>query len=183
MGLIVSFVIYIVFSNLHYLGCINMLNIAANKNISDEVTVQYMDTYIDKFGCDASISINLSETSSKRLDLLIGAYISNKPKTLDYILSKKPTISKELTNEITSDFIIFLTKNGVSAFDNKPNSEKSLEFLKTDQYKEFKSKNLDLIKKLVDSGVKPELFEYLLKTLEYIKDDAELKNLLGHGNR
>ncbi|WP_141090864.1 hypothetical protein, partial [Campylobacter concisus] len=114
MSMLISFIINIAIMNLHYLGCVNSLNIVANKDISDERTMLYMETYIEKFKCNPSISVKSSRLTSTWIDLLSLAYITNKPKTLDYVLSKKAVITRELTGEISSDYIIYLAKNGVS---------------------------------------------------------------------
>lgn len=183
MSMLISFIINIAIMNLHYLGCVNSLNIVANKDISDERTMLYMETYIEKFKCNPSISVKSSRLTSTWIDLLSLAYITNKPKTLDYVLSKKAVITRELTGEISSDYIIYLAKNGVSISNKKPNSIKSLEFLETEQYQQYKKEKMSLIKKLLDNGANPESFKYLLETLEYVKDDEELRKLLEKRNK
>ena len=99
------------------------------------------------------------------------------------MLSKKAVITRELTGEISSDYIIYLAKNGVSTSNKKPNSIESLEFLETEQYQQYKKEKMSLIKKLLDNGANPELFKYLLEILEYVKDDEELRKLLEKRNK
>ena len=178
MSILISFIINIAIINLHYLGCVNSLNIVANKDISDEKTAMYMKTYIEDFKCSPDIGVKSTKLISTWIDLLYLSYVVDKPKTFDYILSKKPTITRELIGEIISDYIIYLAKNGISVSKKTPNTLKSLEFLETEQYKRYKEEKMTLIKKILDNGAKSDLFKYLLETLEYINDEKDLENLL-----
>ena len=106
MSVLISFIINIAIINLHYLGCVNSLNIVANKDISDEKTAMYMKTYIEDFKCSPDIGVKSTKLTSAWIDLLYLSYVVDKPKTFDYILSKKPTITRELIGGIISDYII-----------------------------------------------------------------------------
>jgi len=183
MSILISFIINIAIINLHYLGCVNSLNIVANKDISDEKTAMYMKTYIEDFKCSPDIGVKSTKLTSTWIDLLYLSYVVDKPKTFDYILSKKPTITRELIGGIISDYIIYLAKNGVSISKKTPNTLKSLEFLETEQYKRYKEEKMTLFKKILDNGAKSDLFKYLLETLEYINDEKDLENLLNNGNK
>ena len=125
MSILISFIINIAIINLHYLGCVNSLNIVANKDISDEKTAMYMKTYIEDFKCSPDIGVKSTKLTSTWIDLLYLSYVVDKPKTFDYILSKKPTITRELIGEIISDYIIYLAKNGISVSKKTPNTLKS----------------------------------------------------------
>ena len=162
--------------NLHYLDCANMFNIVANKNISDENTAKYMNAYIDKFGCNANITLKSAKLRYEP-NLLEIAFLEKKLKTLNSLLDKGTKPNSRLAFSIGTDFLFFFRNNGVG-FESKTPSKELLEFVKTQKYKEFKEEKFKLIKQLLDHGQDPKDYDILEKILNLINDDKDLIKIL-----
>ena len=162
--------------NLHYLDCANMFNIVANKNISDENTAKYMNAYIDKFGCNANITLKSAKLRYEP-NLLEIAFLEKKLKTLNSLLDKGTKPNSRLAFSIGTDFLFFFRNNGVG-FESKTPSKELLEFVKTQKYKEFKEEKFKLIKKLLDHGQDPYYYGYLRVILKIVGDEKDLDKLL-----
>jgi len=160
--------------NLHYLDCANMFNIVANKNISDENTAKYMNAYIDKFGCNANITLKSAKLRYEP-NLLEIAFLEKKLKTLNSLLDKGTKPNSRLAFSIGTDFLFFFRNNGVG-FESKTPSKELLEFVKTQKYKEFKEEKFKLIKKLLDHGQDPKGYILLQKVLTLVNDEKDLEN-------
>ena len=107
MSILISFVMSLAIYNLHYLDCANMFNIVANKNISDENTAKYMNAYIDKFGCNANITLKSAKLRYEP-NLLEIAFLEKKLKTLNSLLDKGTKPNSRLAFSIGTDFLFFL---------------------------------------------------------------------------
>ena len=176
MSILISFVMSLAIYNLHYLDCANMFNIVANKNISDENTAKYMNAYIDKFGCDANITLKSAKLRYEP-NLLEIAFLEKKLKTLNLLLDKGTKPNSRLAFSIGTDFLFFFRNNGVG-FESKTPSKELLEFVKTQKYKEFKEEKFKLIKQLLDHGQDPKDYDILEKILNLINDDKDLIKIL-----
>ena len=176
MSILISFVMSLAIYNLHYLDCANMFNIVANKNISDENTAKYMNAYIDKFGCNANITLKSAKLRYEP-NLLEIAFLEKKLKTLNSLLDKGTKPNSRLAFSIGTDFLFFFRNNGVG-FESKTPSKELLEFVKTQKYKEFKEEKFKLIKQLLDHGQDPKDYDILEKILNLINDDKELIKIL-----
>ena len=176
MSILISFVMSLAIYNLHYLDCANMFNIVANKNISDENTAKYMNAYIDKFGCNANITLKSARLRYEP-NLLEIAFLEKKLKTLNSLLDKGTKPNSRLAFSIGTDFLFFFRNNGVG-FESKTPSKELLEFVKTQKYKEFKEEKFKLIKQLLDHGQDPKDYDILEKILNLINDDKDLIKIL-----
>ena len=176
MSILVSFIIPLAIYNLHYLDCANMFNVVANKNISDENTAKYMNAYIDKFGCDANITLKSAKLRYEP-NLLEIAFLEKKLKTLNLLLDKGTKPNSRLAFSIGTDFLFFFRNNGVG-FESKTPSKELLEFVKTQKYKEFKEEKFKLIKQLLEHGQDPKDYDILEKILNLINDDKDLIKIL-----
>ena len=176
MSILISFVMSLAIYNLHYLDCANMFNIVANKNISDENTAKYMNVYIDKFGCNANITLKSAKLRYEP-NLLEIAFLEKKLKTLNSLLDKGTKPNSRLAFSIGTDFLFFFRNNGVG-FESKTPSKELLEFVKTQKYKEFKEEKFKLIKQLLDHGQDPKDYDILEKILNLINDDKDLIKIL-----
>ena len=176
MSILISFVMSLAIYNLHYLDCANMFNIVANKNISDENTAKYMNAYIDKFGCNANITLKSAKLRYEP-NLLEIAFLEKKLKTLNLLLDKGTKPNSRLAFSIGTDFLFFFRNNGVG-FESKTPSKELLEFVKTQKYKEFKEEKFKLIKQLLDHGQDPKDYDILEKILNLINDDKDLIKIL-----
>ena len=176
MSILISFVMSLAIYNLHYLDCANMFNIVANKNISDENTAKYMNAYIDKFGCNANITLKSARLRYEP-NLLEIAFLEKKLKTLNLLLNKGTKPNSRLAFSIGTDFLFFFRNNGVG-FESKTPSKELLEFVKTQKYKEFKEEKFKLIKQLLDHGQDPKDYDILEKILNLINDDKDLIKIL-----
>ena len=176
MSILISFVMSLAIYNLHYLDCANMFNIVANKNISDENTAKYMNAYIDKFGCNANITLKSAKLRYEP-NLLEIAFLEKKLKTLNLLLDKGTKPNSRLAFSIGTDFLFFFRNNGVG-FESKTPSKELLEFLKTQKYKEFKEEKFKLIKQLLEHGQDPKDYDILEKILNLINDDKDLIKIL-----
>ena len=176
MSILISFVMSLAIYNLHYLDCANMFNIVANKNISDENTAKYMNAYIDKFGCNANITLKSAKLRYEP-NLLEIAVLEKKLKTLNSLLDKGTKPNSRLAFSIGTDFLFFFRNNGVG-FESKTPSKELLEFVKTQKYKEFKEEKFKLIKQLLDHGQDPKDYDILEKILNLINDDKDLIKIL-----
>ena len=176
MSILISFVMSLAIYNLHYLDCANMFNIVANKNISDENTAKYMNAYIDKFGCDANITLKSAKLRYEP-NLLEIAFLEKKLKTLNLLLDKGTKPNSRLAFSIGTDFLFFFRNNGVG-FESKTPSKELLEFVKTQKYKEFKEEKFKLIKQLLEHGQDPKDYDILEKILNLINDDKDLIKIL-----
>jgi hypothetical protein len=176
MSILISFVMSLAIYNLHYLDCANMFNIVANKNISDENTAKYMNAYIDKFGCNANITLKSAKLRYEP-NLLEIAFLEKKLKTLNSLLDKGTKPNSRLAFSIGTDFLFFFRNNGVG-FESKTPSKELLEFVKTQKYKEFKEEKFKLIKQLLDHGQDPKDYDILEKILNLINDDKDLIKIL-----
>ncbi|MBS6286265.1 MAG: hypothetical protein KH433_02500 [Campylobacter concisus] len=153
-----------------------MFNIVANKNISDENTAKYMNAYIDKFGCNANITLKSAKLRYEP-NLLEIAFLEKKLKTLNSLLDKGTKPNSRLAFSIGTDFLFFFRNNGVG-FESKTPSKELLEFVKTQKYKEFKEEKFKLIKQLLDHGQDPKDYDILEKILNLINDDKDLIKIL-----
>ena len=176
MSILISFIIPLAIYNLHYLDCANMFNIVANKKISDENTAKYMNAYIDKFGCNANITLKSAKLRYEP-NLLEIAFLEKKLKTLNSLLDKGTKPNSRLAFSIGTDFLFFFRNNGVG-FESKTPSKELLEFVKTQKYKEFKEEKFKLIKQLLDHGQDPKDYDILEKILNLINDDKDLIKIL-----
>ena len=176
MSILISFVMSLAIYNLHYLDCANMFNIVANKNISDENTAKYMNAYIDKFGCNANITLKSAKLRYEP-NLLEIAFLEKKLKTLNSLLDKGTKPNSRIAFSIGTDFLFFFRNNGVG-FESKTPSKELLEFVKTQKYKEFKEEKFKLIKQLLDHGQDPKDYDILEKILNLINDDKDLIKIL-----
>ena len=176
MSILISFVMSLAIYNLHYLDCANMFNIVANKNISDENTAKYMNAYIDKFGCNANITLKSAKLRYEP-NLLEIAFLEKKLKTLNSLLDKGTKPNSRLAFSIGTDFLFFFRNNGVG-FESKTPSKELLEFVKTQKYKEFKEEKFKLIKQLLDHGQDPYYYGYLRVILKIVGDEKDLDRLL-----
>ena len=176
MSILISFVMSLAIYNLHYLDCANMFNIVANKNISDENTAKYMNAYIDKFGCNANITLKSAKLRYEP-NLLEIAFLEKKLKTLNSLLDKGTKPNSRLAFSIGTDFLFFFRNNGVG-FESKTPSKELLEFVKTQKYKEFKEEKFKLIKQLLEHGQDPKDYDILEKILNLINDDKDLIKIL-----
>ena len=176
MSILISFVMSLAIYNLHYLDCANMFNRVANKNISDENTAKYMNAYIDKFGCNANITLKSAKLRYEP-NLLEIAFLEKKLKTLNSLLDKGTKPNSRLAFSIGTDFLFFFRNNGVG-FESKTPSKELLEFVKTQKYKEFKEEKFKLIKQLLDHGQDPKDYDILEKILNLINDDKDLIKIL-----
>ena len=176
MSILISFVMSLAIYNLHYLDCANMFNIVANKNISDENTAKYMNAYIDKFGCNANITLKSARLRYEP-NLLEIAFLEKKLKTLNLLLNKGTKPNSRLAFSIGTDFLFFFRNNGVG-FESKTPSKELLEFVKTQKYREFKEEKFKLIKQLLDHGQDPKDYDILEKILNLINDDKDLIKIL-----
>ena len=176
MSILISFVMSLAIYNLHYLDCANMFNIVANKKISDENTAKYMNVYIDKFGCNANITLKSARLRYEP-NLLEIAFLEKKLKTLNLLLDKGTKPNSRLAFSIGTDFLFFFRNNGVG-FESKTPSKELLEFVKTQKYKEFKEEKFKLIKQLLDHGQDPKDYDILEKILNLINDDKDLIKIL-----
>jgi len=176
MSILISFIMPLAIYNLHYLDCANMFNIVANKNISDENTAKYMNAYIDKFGCNANITLKSAKLRYEP-NLLEIAFLEKKLKTLNSLLDKGTKPNSRLAFSIGTDFLFFFRNNGVG-FESKTPSKELLEFVKTQKYKEFKEEKFKLIKQLLDHGQDPKDYDILEKILNLINDDKDLIKIL-----
>ena len=176
MSILISFIIPLAIYNLHYLDCANMFNIVANKKISDENTAKYMNAYIDKFGCNANITLKSARLRYEP-NLLEIAFLEKKLKTLNLLLDKGTKPNSRLAFSIGTDFLFFFRNNGVG-FESKTPSKELLEFVKTQKYKEFKEEKFKLIKQLLDHGQDPKDYDILEKILNLINDDKDLIKIL-----
>ena len=176
MSILISFVMSLAIYNLHYLDCANMFNIVANKNISDENTAKYMNAYIDKFGCNANITLKSAKLRYEP-NLLEIAFLEKKLKTLNSLLDKGTKPNSRLAFSIGTDFLFFFRNNGVG-FESKTPSKELLEFVKTQKYKEVKEEKFKLIKQLLDHGQDPKDYDILEKILNLINDDKDLIKIL-----
>ena len=176
MSILISFVMSLAIYNLHYLDCANMFNIVANKNISDENTAKYMNAYIDKFGCNANITLKSARLRYEP-NLLEIAFLEKKLKTLNLLLDKGTKPNSRLAFSIGTDFLFFFRNNGVG-FESKTPSKELLEFVKTQKYKEFKEEKFKLIKQLLDHGQDPKDYDILEKILNLINEDKDLIKIL-----
>ena len=176
MSILISFVMSLAIYNLHYLDCANMFNVVANKNISDENTAKYMNAYIDKFGCDANITLKSAKLRYEP-NLLEIAFLEKKLKTLNLLLDKGTKPNSRLAFSIGTDFLFFFRNNGVG-FESKTPSKELLEFVKTQKYKEFKEEKFKLIKQLLEHGQDPKDYDILEKILNLINDDKDLIKIL-----
>ena len=181
MSVLISFIMTIAIYNLHYLDCANMFNIVASKNISDENTAKYMNIYINKFGCNANITLKSARLRYEP-NLLEVAFLEKKLKTLNSLLDKGTKPNSRLAFSIGTDFLFFLRNNGVG-FESKTPSKELLEFIKTPKYKEFKEEKFKLIKKLLDHGQDPKDYAVLKAILKIINDEKDLDVLLESENR
>ena len=179
MSILVSFIIPLAIYNLHYLDCANMFNIVANKNISDENTAKYMNAYIDKFGCNANITLKSARLRYEP-NLLEIAFLMKKFKTFNDLLDKGTKPNARLAFSIGTDFLFFFRDNGVG-FESKIPSKELLEFIKTPKYQEFKEEKFKLIKKLLEHGQDPKDYKVLKIILKIINDEKDLENLLSDG--
>jgi len=153
-----------------------MFNIVANKNISDENTAKYMNAYIDKFGCNANITLKSAKLRYEP-NLLEIAFLEKKLKTLNLLLDKGTKPNSRLAFSIGTDFLFFFRNNGVG-FESKTPSKELLEFVKTQKYKEFKEEKFKLIKQLLEHGQDPKDYDILEKILNLINDDKDLIKIL-----
>jgi len=153
-----------------------MFNVVANKNISDENTAKYMNAYIDKFGCDANITLKSAKLRYEP-NLLEIAFLEKKLKTLNLLLDKGTKPNSRLAFSIGTDFLFFFRNNGVG-FESKTPSKELLEFVKTQKYKEFKEEKFKLIKQLLEHGQDPKDYDILEKILNLINDDKDLIKIL-----
>jgi len=153
-----------------------MFNIVANKNISDENTAKYMNAYIDKFGCNANITLKSAKLRYEP-NLLEIAFLEKKLKTLNSLLDKGTKPNSRLAFSIGTDFLFFFRNNGVG-FESKTPSKELLEFVKTQKYKEFKEEKFKLIKKLLEHGQDPYHYGYLRVILKIVGDEKDLDKLL-----
>ena len=176
MSILISFVMSLAIYNLHYLDCANMFNIVANKNISDENTAKYMNAYIDKFGCNANITLKSAKLRYEP-NLLEIVFLEKKLKTLNLLLDKGTKPNSRLAFSIGTDFLFFFRNNGVG-FESKTPSKELLEFVKTQKYKEFKEEKFKLIKQLLEHGQDPKDYDILEKILNLINDDKDLIKIL-----
>ena len=176
MSILISFIIPLAIYNLHYLDCANMFNIVANKKISDENTAKYMNVYIDKFGCNANITLKSAKLRYEP-NLLEIAFLEKKLKTLNLLLDKGTKPNSRLAFSIGTDFLFFFRNNGVG-FESKTPSKELLEFVKTQKYKEFKEEKFKLIKQLLEHGQDPKDYDILEKILNLINDDKDLIKIL-----
>ena len=181
MSVLISLIMTIAIYNLHYLDCANMFNIVASKNISDENTAKYMNVYINKFGCNANITLKSARLRYEP-NLLEVAFLEKKLKTLKSLLGKGTKPNSRLAFSIGTDFLFFLRNNGVG-FESKTPSKELLEFIKTPKYKEFKEEKFKLIKKLLDHGQDPKDYAVLKAILKIINDEKDLDVLLESENR
>ena len=181
MSILISFVMSLAIYNLHYLDCANMFNIVANKNISDENTAKYMNAYIDKFGCNANITLKSAKLRYEP-NLLEIAFLEKKLKTLNSLLDKGTKPNSRLAFSIGTDFLFFFRNNGVG-FESKTPSKELLEFVKTQKYKYFKEEKFNLIKKLLDHGQDSKDYSFLKNILMLINDEKVLDNLLNNGTK
>ena len=179
MSILISFIIPLAIYNLHYLDCANMFNIVANKKISDENTAKYMNVYIDKFGCNANITLKSARLRYEP-NLLEIAFLEKKLKTLNLLLDKGTKPNSRLAFSIGTDFLFFFRNNGVG-FESKIPSKELLEFIKTQKYKEFKEEKFKLIKELLEHGQDPKDYKVLKIILKIINDEKDLENLLKDG--
>ena len=180
MSILISFVMSLAIYNLHYLDCANMFNVVANKNISDENTAKYMNAYIDKFGCDANITLKSAKLRYEP-NLLEIAFLEKKLKTLNLLLDKGTKPNSRLAFSIGTDFLFFFRNNGVG-FESKTPSKELLEFVKTQKYKEFKEEKFKLIKRLLEYGQNPKDYDVLEEILTLINDEKDLDVLLESEN-
>ena len=176
MSILISFVMSLAIYNLHYLDCANMFNVVANKNISDENTAKYMNAYIDKFGCDANITLKSARLRYEP-NLLEIAFMMNKFKTFNDLLDKGTKPNGRLAFSMGSEFLFFFRDNEVG-FESKIPSKELLDFIKTKKYKEFKEEKFKLIKQLLEHGQDPKDYDILEKILNLINDDKDLIKIL-----
>ena len=181
MSILISFIIPLAIYNLHYLDCANMFNIVANKKISDENTAKYMNVYIDKFGCNANITLKSARLRYEP-NLLEIAFMMNKFKTFNDLLDKGTKPNGRLAFSMGSEFLFFFRDNEVG-FESKIPSKELLDFIKTKKYKEFKREKFKLIKRQLQYGQDPKDYKYLKYILTLINDDKDLENLLNNGNK
>ena len=176
MSILISFIMPLAIYNLHYLDCANMFNIVANKNISDENTAKYMNAYIDKFGCNANITLKSARLRYEP-NLLEIAFLMKKFKTFNDLLDKGTKPNGRLAFSMGSEFLFFFRDNEVG-FESKIPSKELLDFIKTKKYKEFKREKFKLIKKLLDHGQDPYHYGYLRVILKIVGDEKDLDRLL-----
>jgi len=179
MSILISFIIPLAIYNLHYLDCANMFNIVANKKISDENTAKYMNVYIDKFGCNANITLKSARLRYEP-NLLEIAFMMNKFKTFNDLLDKGTKPNGRLAFSMGSEFLFFFRDNEVG-FESKIPSKELLDFIKTKKYKEFKEEKFKLIKKLLEHGQDPKDYKVLKIILKIINEEKDLENLLKDG--
>ena len=176
MSILISFVMSLAIYNLHYLDCANMFNIVANKNISDENTAKYMNAYIDKFGCNANITLKSARLRYEP-NLLEIAFLMKKFKTFSDLLDKGTKPNGRLAFSMGSEFLFFFQDNGVG-FESKTPSKELLEFIKTPKYKEFKEEKFRLVKRLLEHGQDQNDYGFLKDILMLVNDAKDLENLL-----
>jgi len=179
MSILISFIIPLAIYNLHYLDCANMFNIVANKKISDENTAKYMNVYIDKFGCNANITLKSARLRYEP-NLLEIAFLMKKFKTFNDLLDKGTKPNGRLAFSMGSEFLFFFRDNEVG-FESKIPSKELLDFIKTKKYKEFKEEKFKLIKKLLEHGQDPKDYKVLKIILKIINEEKDLENLLKDG--
>ena len=179
MSILVSFIISLAAYNLHFLSCTNMFNVIANKNINDSETAKYINSYLDKFGCNANIALKTKKLRYEP-NLLEVAFLEKKPITLNLLLDKGTKPNARLAFSIGTDFLFFFRDNGVG-FESKIPSKELLEFIKTPKYQEFKEEKFKLIKKLLEHGQDPKDYKVLKIILKIINDEKDLENLLSDG--
>ena len=160
-------------------NCTDMFGLIFNKNLSDAETAKYIKHYVDDLGCDANMTIEIPDFST-RPNLLEYAYDANKTKTFDTLLAKGTAANASLATSIGMSFAFFFRENGVG-IDNKKASPELLEFIKTQKYREFKEEKFKLIKKLLEHGQDPKGYILLQKVLTLVNDEKDLDNLLKDG--
>ena len=164
----------------HAINCVDMFNIIADKNISDNDTRKYIEEYIKKYECATDITLKNEKLSNRTYDLLEFAHDYKKNETFDLLLDNGAKPNMQLATSIGFDFAFFFRENGVG-IDNKKASPELLEFIKTQKYKEFKEEKFKLIKELLEHGQDPKDYKVLKIILKIINDEKDLENLLKDG--
>ena len=160
----------------HEANCTDMFAAIFDKNVSDGNTIKIIDYYIDKFNCDANITLKSNELRYEP-NLLEIAFLMKKFKTFDNLLDKGIKPNDRLAFSMGSEFLLFFQDNGVG-FERKIPSKELLEFIKTPKYKEFKEEKFKLIKKQLQYGQDPKDYKYLKYILTLINDEKDLDILL-----
>ena len=166
----------------HAINCVDMFNIIADKNISDNDTRKYIEEYIKKYECTTDITLKNEKLSNRTYDLLEFAHDYKKNETFDLLLNNGAKPNMQLATSIGFDFAFFFRENGVG-IDNKKASPGLLEFIKTPKYKEFKEEKFKLIKRLLDYGQDPKDYGFLKNILMLINDEKDLEKILNRKNK